>query len=300
MNYADYLRRRLASPSNGVITDENLFKSTKNGGTFEVTYQVFDPLVTLRIGFGRDSLLGHSPVGYAQGVSTIVGAGWELLDQGADMVVVTLNGFAWTCSKELDITDEYLSFVLATLTDQVCLSANGGVVHWLYVGNQRPRRAWFNSTGNAAHRNAYLASLNRYLSAALGTVVQIGERHQPSKACTYKHDGPTVTSLGNFTRWGCHSGTVKQLGVLLKIHQLETLLEHQALTRNAPGEPTVVISIALGDVSYRFPLYADYPPSRQCLTAVEEQLLQVLRSVRKKVAISIEDLYAQEVRLDII
>ena len=94
MNYAGYLRRRLASLSNGVITDENLFKSAKNGGTFEVSYRVYDPFGTTRVGFGYDSLLAHSGVSYAQGIASIVGAGWELLERGADMVVVAKIGRA--------------------------------------------------------------------------------------------------------------------------------------------------------------------------------------------------------------
>lgn len=299
MNYAEYLRRRLASPSNGVITDENLFKSTKNGGTFEVVYRIYDPLGVLKVGFGYDSLLGHSGVSYAQGIASIVGAGWELLDRGADLVVVAINGVNWTCSREMVLSDDYVSFALNHLTDQVTLYPNGGIGLWLYVGAQPLRRAWFNSTGNAAHRNAYLASLNRYLTSVLGTVVQIGGRKEPARPCSIVRDAPVVSSLGSFQRWGCRPDTLAELHDTISGMNLETLLEQQAASRDNLPEPILTVKISMGDICWRFPLYGSTPPDAAGLSALESRLENVLRTVRKKVAITIEDVSTEVVRLDI-
>ena len=299
MNYAEYLRRRLASPSNGVITDENLFKSTKNGGTFEVVYRVYDPLGVLKVGFGYDSLLAHSGVSYAQGIASIVGAGWELLDQGADLVVVTVNGINWTCSREMVLSDDYVSFALNHLTNQVTLYPNGGIALWLYVGNQPVRRAWYNATGAAAHRNAYLASLNRYLTSVLGVVVQIGGRKDPAKPCSIFQDGPVLSSLGNFVRWGCHAEPIVVLRRVIESLRLQTLLEKQSGTQDAIPDPILTVRITVGDIVWRFPLYGHTPPDEAGLAALEVGLEEVLRTVRKKVAITIEDVSTEVVRLDI-
>lgn len=299
MNYAEYLRRRLASPSNGVITDENLYKSTKNGGTFEVVYRIYDPLGVLKVGFGYDSLLGYSSVGYAQGIASIVGAGWELLDRGADLVVVAINGINWTCSREMMLSDDYVSFALNHLTDQVTLYPNGGIALWLYVGNQPIRRAWYNSTGNAAHRNAYLASLNRYLTSVLGVVVQIGGRKEPAKPCSVFRDTPVISSLGNFHRWGCFAEPLAALHDIIRGMGLESLLERQANTHDALPDPILTVKISMGDIKWRFPLYGLIPPDETAVAKLEVALEAVLRTVRKKVAITIEDVSTDVVRLDI-
>lgn len=299
MNYAEYLRRRLASPSNGVITDENLFKSTKNGGTFEVIYRVYDPLGVLKVGFGYDSLLAHSGVSYAQGIASIVGAGWELLDRGADLVVVTINGINWTCSREMMLSDDYVSFALNHLTDQVNLYPNGGIALWLHVGNQPIRRAWYNATGAAAHRNAYLASLNRYLTSVLGVIVQIGGRKDPAKPCSIFRDAPVVSSVGSFSRWGCHTEPIEALRTTIASLQLETLLDKQAATRDSLPDPIITVKITMGDIVWRFPLYGLTPPDEAGISLLEAGLEAVLSTVRKKVAIAIEDVSTEVVRLDI-
>jgi len=299
MNYAEYLRRRLASPSNGVITDENLFKSTKNGGTFEVIYRVYDPLGVLKVGFGYDSLLAHSGVSYAQGIASIVGAGWELLDRGADLVVVTINGINWTCSREMVLSDDYVSFALNHLTDQVTLYPNGGIALWLYVGDQPIRRAWYNATGAAAHRNAYLASLNRYLTSVLGVVVQIGGRKDPAKPCSVFQDVPVISYVGSFGRWGCHTEPIEALRKTIERLHLETLLEKQAAARDSLPDPILTVKITMGDIVWRFPLYGLTPPDEAGVLSLESGLGDVLGTVRKKVAITIEDVSTDVVRLDI-
>lgn len=298
MNYADYIRRRVSTPSNGVITDANIFASVIEGGKCEVTYQVFDSTASFRIGFDDSTLIGYSKVSYPQAIASLVKIGWELLDHGATLVTVTIDGERWVCSREAPMTSQRLRRALEILTTQVALEPNGGVPIWLYVNDEKAQRVWFNSTVRQAGRHAYLGNLGKYLSAVLGAVVQVGERSVQAKAVSTRAEAPTVVSLSCFEAWGCRESPIARLNTIMRTYGLSTYLDMQLSGRDFTL-PQLVFTINVGDVVWRFPLYGDNAVSSTAMLSMQTQVENILSSIRLKVRCRLGDVIAQEVRLDL-
>ena len=298
MNYADYIRRRVSTPSNGVITDANIFASVIEGGQCNVTYQVFDSSASFRIVFDDSALIGYSKVSYPQAIASLVKVGWELLEYGATMVTVMIDGECWVCSREAPLTQARLNRALSLLSTQVSIEPNGGVPIWLYVNDDKAQRVWFNSTVRQAGRHAYLGNLGKYLSAVLGAVVQVGERSVQAKALSTRAEAPTVVSLTCFEAWGARASPVARLGVIMRTYGLRTYLEMQ-LSGKDFTLPQLVFTINIGDVVWRFPLYGDNPISSTAMLSMQSQVENILASIRLKVRCRLGDVIAQEVRLDL-
>lgn len=299
VSYIEYIRRRLGAPANSLITDPGLWGSIEERHACIVSYELYGPMGAEQAVFGLAGLLGYSGRGRPSAISTLVRVGWELLDQGQDLVIVNFDGLRWCCSKDLSLTQEHLESTLSLLSDQVSFRPNGGVAIELCVDREAPRAVWFNATVKPAARMSYLADLSKNLSGVLGRVVQLGGRQAVPKAARITQTAPVVVDTKIFTKWGCNDVRLKRFEAFLSKLHLYTFLGHETTPGSNDRMEWVTFKVAIAGVDWKFPLYSREHLSVETLLELESALFALLRGTARKVNLSIDYALSKEVQLDL-
>ena len=302
MQLVGYLERRLSAPSNGLITREDIFGSIEEdrGGRFHVVYQIYDAHESLVVEYGKASLLGYSLVSRANAYASLVRYGWELLDEGAHTVVVTIDGTSWVCSKTLVVDDWLINRALCELSECVRFSFIGGVMTDLFCRGERVGDVWFDYPGKNAARNAYLANLARNLSDILGCPIQLGSKNfEGIVSETRAVDPPTVVSVDNLVSWGCQDVPIERLRAFLKRSTIKLLQDYILIAKDPTVNPSVVLTIRVGGQQWLLPLYSEKELSADTIDRIETLVEDALYSARTAVVSGVVSVKADSYRLDI-
>jgi len=299
VDLVEYVRRRLGAPANSLITDPGLWGSIEEKHRCAVSYELYGPSGTTWVAFGLTGLLGYSERGRPAAISTLVRVGWELVEQGLELVIVSFDGLRWCCSKDLPLTQTRLEETLSLMSTQVSFNVNGGVPIELYIDRDPPRAVWFNATVKPAARMSYLAELSRNLSGVLGCVVQLGGRQALPVASKLVRANPVVVSTKTFSKWGCSALRLKRFEALLKKLELYTFLSHESSPGIIDRMEWLTFKIAIAGTEYKFPLYSRLHLSVESLMELEETLFSLLSGTARSVYLSIDYALSREVQLDL-
>ena len=302
MNLVEFLERRLAAPSNGLITREDIFGSVSEdrGGRFIVEYQIYDTRQTVIVEFGRESLLGYSLVSKASAYANLVRYGWELVGLGVQTVVVTIDGQAWVCSKSLHVDDWLLARAIRTLSECVSFQFTGGVPVELFCDATRVGQVWFDYPGKPAARNAYLANLSRNLSDVLGRPIQLGLKNLEGITRDLRVlDLPTVTSVETLVEWKCQDVPLERLRAFLRNSSIKLLHDYILTAKDVRSDPSVVLTLRVAGQEWLLPLYSDQEIGAETITRIETLVEDALYSARTAVVSGVTSVKADSYRLDI-
>ena len=292
MNYEEYLRRRISSPSNGLITRGDIYGSVTDGGVFgEVEYKIYDSRNTTTVSFGKESLLGYSNVSKATAYSNLVRYGWELLTHGVELVLVRIGEETWRCARDLVTNKGMVSKALGAITEHVSFEPNGGVEIPLYCSDCNGCLVWFNFPGKPAARNAYLANLNRYITSLLGKPIQVGAKNLEEIVCdSTTSELPVITSLDTLAKWGCRESAIERLKKLLEQSGLELLQDYHCNFENTEESPVATIMLRLGDQRWLLPLYGEGLVTALVVNDIERLVEDILFSARSSATADLREL----------
>lgn len=262
--YQAFLTRRLNSPSNGLITDENILKGMREKsepfGYVRIEYRVFNRTGEHRFVFGESSVLACSDVSRVNALSQVVAYGWELVNYGAHCVMVSFGSEEFVCSYDNVVEIEYLSELVSLMTRRVSFREREGFEPIsMYVGGRKdPIQVYYDRSGRPASRNAYLSGLSKYLSAVLNQPIQLGSKHVGVSCIEHgaleraRHLLPTMRAI---LRTGIKQYNFDQLVDFTDREGFESLGRRQSKKLHRIGKPAVVFHISLSLLEYEIPFW---------------------------------------------
>lgn len=292
--YEQYLKKRMDSPGNGLITDEAVSNSISDVEMTTVVYEVYDRHGCITITFGKGNKIAVSSVGRASGISNCVSYGWELLDHGADTVIVKVLGMSFLCDEGMAITQRRVREVIQNISVRVTPVPKPNtkqITLWCEQSEFRTMSVWYDQPERHRSRSGYLANLGSYLSKIFDAPVQLDNRAvgvemeiEHPKYQNRERNFVSVTALGNL---GMSEDVLDTVATALRAYDFKTLVEHRAASVGDMSDPAVVFEIHFSDWTYTLPVWARKPDSAS-VHAVESVLKEAFKTLASTVSVDIK------------
>lgn len=285
--YEQYLKRRMDSPSNGIITDEATFKNLADITRTTVVYEIYDPVREVVVTFGKGDKLALTDIGRASGIANAVSYGWELLDLGADTVVVKILGFSFLCDSLAVIDRQRVTQVLEYLSGRVSATPKTGwkkITLWAHLSEFDTMSVWYDPPLKSSHRGPYLANLSGYLTRIFDTPIQLDYRSSGADMIVdhpdYGNRERQFASVNALQHLLMPDEVIRSVANALRIYNFKTLVEMRTSTVEEVGDPSVVFEIQLAGWTYQLPAWCRGAPEHavRAIQSVLEEAFKTLAS----------------------
>lgn len=292
--YEQYLKKRMDSPGNGLITDEAVYTPLTDVEMTSVVYEVYDRHGCVTVTFGKGNKIAVSAVGRASGISNCVSYGWELLDHGADTVIVRILGMTFLCDEGMTITQRRMREVIQNISARVTPIPKPNtkqIALWCERSDFRTMFVWYDQPERHRSRSGYLANLSTYLTRIFDAPVQLDYRavgvDMDTERPEYQNrerNFVSVTALGNL---GMSDDVLDTVATALQAYDFKTLVEHRSSSVGDTSDPAVVFEIRFSDWTYTMPVWARKADSAS-VHAVESVLKEAFKTLASSVVVDIK------------
>jgi len=291
--YEQYLKRRMDSPSNGIITDEATFKNLADITRTTVVYEIYDPVREVVVTFGKGDRLALTDVGRAAGIANAVSYGWELLDLGADTVVVKILGYNFLCDSLAVVDQQRVTQVLEYLSGRVSATPKQDwkkISLWCHQSEFLTMPVWYDPPMKSSHRGPYLANLSGYLTRIFDVPIQLDYRSGGAEMTVtnpeYSNRERQFASVNAFQHLLMSENVIKSVANALRVYSLKTLVEMRTSTVEEVGDPSVVFEIRLAGWTYQLPVWCR-GVDEQSIRAIQSVLEQAFKTLANTVEVAI-------------